>query len=79
MSCGPHILSPRGNGDKAAELDLTLAGVSDNTSRHGKAISSLIEQQNRTTNIVDAVVRAVKRLDLRRIGRGGRSEAVDLT
>jgi hypothetical protein len=65
-------------GDKAAELDLSVAGVSDNTARHGKAISQLMEQQKRTTSIVDAVVRAVKRLDLRRIGRGGRPDTLDL-
>lgn len=31
-------------GDRAAELDLSLAGVSDSTARHGKAISALVEQ-----------------------------------
>lgn len=50
-------------GDRTAELDLSLAGVSDNTARHGKAISTLSEQQKRTTATLDAVVRAVKRLD----------------
>lgn len=50
-------------GDRTAELDLSLAGVSDNTARHGKAISTLTEQQKRTTATLDAVVRAVKRLD----------------
>lgn len=48
--------------DRIAELDLSLAGVSDNTARHGKAISTLTEQQKRTSSTVDAVVRAVKRL-----------------
>lgn len=50
-------------GDRTAELDLSLAGVSDNTARHGKAISTLCEQQKRTTVTLEAVVRAVKRLD----------------
>jgi len=50
-------------GDRTAELDLSLAGVSDNTARHGKAISMISEQQKRTTATLDAVVRAVKRLD----------------
>jgi len=50
-------------GDKAAELELSLAGVSDNTARHGKAISNLNEQHKRTHATLDAVVRAVKRLD----------------
>eukprot|EP00931_Biecheleriopsis_adriatica_P052367 TRINITY_DN3044_c0_g1_i1.p1 TRINITY_DN3044_c0_g1~~TRINITY_DN3044_c0_g1_i1.p1 ORF type:complete len:1007 (-),score=179.92 TRINITY_DN3044_c0_g1_i1:83-2857(-) len=49
--------------DRTAELDLSLAGVSDNTARHGRAISSLTEQQKRTNQTLDAVVRAVKRLD----------------
>lgn len=31
-------------GDRAAELDLSLAGVSDSTARHGKAISALVDQ-----------------------------------
>lgn len=50
-------------GDKTAELDLSLAGVSDNTARHGKALSNLAEQQKRTAVTLDAIVRAVKRLD----------------
>eukprot|EP00928_Gymnodinium_smaydae_P022213 TRINITY_DN18723_c0_g2_i1.p1 TRINITY_DN18723_c0_g2~~TRINITY_DN18723_c0_g2_i1.p1 ORF type:complete len:436 (-),score=84.58 TRINITY_DN18723_c0_g2_i1:235-1542(-) len=50
-------------GDRSSELDLSLAGVSDNTARHGKAISTLTEQQKCTTATLDAVVRAVKRLD----------------
>lgn len=50
-------------GDKTAELDLSLAGVSDNTARHGKALGNLAEQQKRTAVTLDAVVRAVKRLD----------------
>lgn len=49
-------------GDRTAELDLSLAGVSDNTARHGKAISTLVEQHKRTASTLDAVVRAVKRL-----------------
>ncbi|CAE8647359.1 unnamed protein product, partial [Polarella glacialis] len=49
--------------DRTAELDLSLAGVSDNTARHGRAISSLTEQSSRNTQMLDAVVRAVKRLD----------------
>lgn len=49
--------------DKAAELDLSLAGVSDNTARHGKALGNLAEQQKRTAVTLDAIVRAVKRLD----------------
>eukprot|EP00930_Biecheleria_cincta_P084838 TRINITY_DN74270_c0_g1_i1.p1 TRINITY_DN74270_c0_g1~~TRINITY_DN74270_c0_g1_i1.p1 ORF type:complete len:427 (-),score=92.63 TRINITY_DN74270_c0_g1_i1:636-1916(-) len=49
--------------DRTCELDLSLAGVSDNTARHGRAISSLTEQQKRTSATLDAVVRAVKRLD----------------
>ncbi|CAJ1396364.1 unnamed protein product [Effrenium voratum] len=49
--------------DRTSELDLSLAGVSDNTARHGRAIASLSEQQRRTTETLDAVVRAVKRLD----------------
>eukprot|EP00927_Polykrikos_kofoidii_P019813 TRINITY_DN19293_c0_g1_i1.p1 TRINITY_DN19293_c0_g1~~TRINITY_DN19293_c0_g1_i1.p1 ORF type:complete len:551 (-),score=102.17 TRINITY_DN19293_c0_g1_i1:179-1831(-) len=52
-------------GDRTAELDLSLAGVSDNTARHGKAISALTEQQKRTSTTLDAVVRAVKRFDHR--------------
>mmetsp|Transcript_36537 Transcript_36537/g.80012 ORF Transcript_36537/g.80012 Transcript_36537/m.80012 type:complete len:337 (-) Transcript_36537:81-1091(-) len=48
--------------DRTAELDLSLAGVSDNTARHGRAISTLSEQQKRTVATLDAVVRAVKRL-----------------
>lgn len=50
-------------GDKATELELSLAGVSDNTARHGKAISNLTEGHKRTQATLDAVVRAVKRLD----------------
>lgn len=49
-------------GDRQLEFDISLAGVSDNTARHGKAISTLAEQQKRTTSTLDAVVRAVKRL-----------------
>ncbi|CAK9057681.1 unnamed protein product [Durusdinium trenchii] len=49
--------------DRTSELDLSLAGVSDNTARHGRAIASLTEQQQRTTQTMDAVIRAVKRLD----------------
>merc|ERR1719453_173313 len=49
-------------GDRQLELDLSLAGVSDNTARHRKAISGITEQQKRTTSTLDAVVRAVKRL-----------------
>jgi len=49
--------------DRTSELDLSLAGVSDNTARHGRAIASLSEQQQRTTQTLDAVIRAVKRLD----------------
>jgi len=49
-------------GDRTAELDLSLAGVSDNTARHGKAISTLTEQQKRTAATLEVVVRAVKRL-----------------
>lgn len=49
--------------DRTSELDLSLAGVSDNTARHGRAISSLTDQQKRTSATLDAVVRAVKRLD----------------
>mmetsp|Transcript_65198 Transcript_65198/g.132459 ORF Transcript_65198/g.132459 Transcript_65198/m.132459 type:complete len:319 (-) Transcript_65198:43-999(-) len=49
--------------DRTSELDLSLAGVSDNTARHGRAIASLTEQQQRTTQTLDAVIRAVKRLD----------------
>eukprot|EP00418_Pyrodinium_bahamense_P068773 CAMPEP_0179102662 /NCGR_PEP_ID=MMETSP0796-20121207/47527_1 /TAXON_ID=73915 /ORGANISM="Pyrodinium bahamense, Strain pbaha01" /LENGTH=483 /DNA_ID=CAMNT_0020800543 /DNA_START=59 /DNA_END=1512 /DNA_ORIENTATION=+ len=45
------------------ELDLSLAGVSDNTAKQGKAISTLMEQQKCTSATLDAVVRAVKRLD----------------
>uniref|UniRef100_A0A7S4QW20 SRCR domain-containing protein n=1 Tax=Alexandrium monilatum TaxID=311494 RepID=A0A7S4QW20_9DINO len=45
------------------ELDLSLAGVSDNTAKQGKAISALMEQQRCTSATLDAVVRAVKRLD----------------
>lgn len=52
-----------GIGDRFAELELSLAGVSDNTARHGKAISSLAEGRKRTSAAIDAVVRAVKRLD----------------
>ncbi|CAE7459939.1 dnaJ [Symbiodinium sp. CCMP2456] len=33
--------------DRTSELDLSLAGVSDNTARHGRAIASLTEQQRR--------------------------------
>lgn len=58
--------------DRVAELDLSLAGVSDNTARHGKAISTLAEQQKRTSQTLDAVVRAVKRLARSR-SRGGTS------
>lgn len=49
--------------DRAAEVDFSLAGVSDNTARHGKAISALSEQQARTWKTLQAVVRAVQRLD----------------
>jgi len=50
-------------GDKSAELELSLAGVSDNTARHGKAISNITELHKRSQATLDAVVRAVKRLD----------------
>lgn len=50
-------------GDKTTELELSLAGVSDNTARHGRAISTLTEHSKRTQATLDAVVRAVKRLD----------------
>jgi len=57
---------------RTAELDLSLAGVSDNTARHGRAISNLNDQQTRTNATLDAVVRAVKRLDRSRSRtRGG--------
>jgi len=49
-------------GDRTTELDLSLAGVSDNTARHGKAISTLTEQQKRTTATLEVVVQAVNRL-----------------
>eukprot|EP00913_Durusdinium_trenchii_P026321 g24698.t2 len=49
--------------DRTSELDLSLAGVSDNTARHGRAIASLTEQQQRTTQTMDAVIRAARRLD----------------
>merc|ERR1740123_894031 len=58
-------------GDRTTELDLSLAGVSDNTARHGKAISTLTEQQKRTTATLEVVVRAVKRLAGRSRSRGG--------
>lgn len=48
--------------DREQEHELSLAGVSDNTARHGMAISTLAEQQKRTSSTLDAVVRAVKRL-----------------
>ncbi|CAJ1365209.1 unnamed protein product [Effrenium voratum] len=57
--------------DRTSELDLSLAGVSDNTARHGRAIASLSEQQRRTTETLDAVVRAVKRLDRSRSRQAG--------
>lgn len=62
--------------DRTAELDLSLAGVSDNTARHGKAISNLTEQQKRTTATLDAVVRAVKRLDRSRSRSRGTASTV---
>lgn len=66
--------------DRTSELDLSLAGVSDNTARHGRAIASLTEQQQRTTQTLDAVIRAVKRLDRSRSrqagGRGGDATSV---
>lgn len=61
-------------GDRIAELDLSLAGVSDNTARHGKAISTLTEQQKRTSSTLDAVVRVVKRLAHSRSRSRGPSE-----
>jgi len=45
------------------ELDQSIAGVSDNTAKQGKAITTLMEQQKSTSAMLDAVVRAVKRLD----------------
>lgn len=57
--------------DRTSELDLSLAGVSDNTARHGRAIASLTEQQRRTSDTLDAVVRAVKRLDRSRSRQRG--------
>ncbi|CAE7199880.1 dnaJ [Symbiodinium natans] len=38
--------------DRTSELDLSLAGVSDNTARHGRAIASLTEQQRRRALIL---------------------------
>lgn len=58
-------------GDRQLEMDLSLAGVSDNTARHGKAISTLAEQQKRTASTMEAVVRAVKRLARSRSRSGG--------
>eukprot|EP00747_Dinoflagellata_sp_TGD_P206566 gnl/TRDRNA2_/TRDRNA2_80262_c0_seq1.p1 gnl/TRDRNA2_/TRDRNA2_80262_c0~~gnl/TRDRNA2_/TRDRNA2_80262_c0_seq1.p1 ORF type:complete len:415 (-),score=69.33 gnl/TRDRNA2_/TRDRNA2_80262_c0_seq1:74-1258(-) len=48
--------------ERTTEFDLTLAGISDNTARHGKAISELAEQQKRTASNLESVARAVKRL-----------------
>jgi len=50
-------------GDKATELELAVAGVSDSTARHGQAIRSLGEYQRKTETTLDAMVRAIKRLD----------------
>jgi len=61
-----------GLGDKQMELDQSLAGVSDNTARHGKAISTLVEQQKQSSATLDAVVRAVKRLAASRSRSRGR-------
>merc|ERR1712070_837284 len=47
-------------GQRMAELDLSLVGMSDNTARHGKAIACLCEQHKKTSGTVDAVVRAIK-------------------
>lgn len=55
-----HMLSEMG--ERISELDLSLAGVSDSTARHGKAVSTLADQQKTTSSTLDAVVRAVKRL-----------------
>lgn len=63
------------SGDKTAEIDQTLAAVSDNTARHGMAISTLTEQQRRTTSAMEAVVRAVKRLGARSRSRGSSAAA----
>jgi len=58
-------------GERQLELDLSLAGVSDNTARHGRAIGTIAEQQKRSGATLDAVVRAVKRLARSRSrGRG---------
>lgn len=62
-------------GDKTAELELSLAGVSDNAARHGRAIGKLTEQQLRTQETLDAIVRAVKRIDR---SRSRRREPADL-
>lgn len=50
-------------GDRTAELDLSLAGVSESTARHGIAIGKITDQQQRLSTTMEAVVRAVKRLD----------------
>jgi hypothetical protein len=55
-----HMLSEMG--ERISELDLSLAGVSDSTARHGKAVSTLADQQKTTSSTLGAVVRAVKRL-----------------
>lgn len=48
---------------KTDEFELSLSGVSENAYRHGRAVSKLAEQQKNTSLTLDAVVRAVKRLD----------------
>lgn len=52
-------------GDRFAELELSLAGVSENTASQGQAITALTEKQKRSSVTIDAVVRAIKRLDRR--------------
>mmetsp|Transcript_28662 Transcript_28662/g.66478 ORF Transcript_28662/g.66478 Transcript_28662/m.66478 type:complete len:374 (+) Transcript_28662:135-1256(+) len=49
-------------GDRTAELELSLAGVSDNTARHGRAITTLADQQKSTTATLDAAVRMVSQM-----------------
>mmetsp|Transcript_29807 Transcript_29807/g.68661 ORF Transcript_29807/g.68661 Transcript_29807/m.68661 type:complete len:350 (-) Transcript_29807:59-1108(-) len=49
-------------GDRTAELELSLAGVSDNTARHGRAIANLTDQQKRSASTIDAMVRCVTQL-----------------
>lgn len=65
-------------GDRAIELDLSLAGVSDNIARHGRAIGTLTEQQKRSNSAMESLVRAVKRISRSRSRARSTEDAAEL-